>query len=115
MFGLDWLFIYSILYWYQQKQNGTLEAEIFNAKTAVGEILKHSNAKVHFFQNEERIITNLDLYKDYTHFKPEINSWMSKEMKSGSHALAKEDYTVRFEDFNRFVEEFAYAIFYSCY
>ena len=51
---------YSILYWYQQKQNGTLDAEIYNAKTAVGEILKHSNAKVHFFQNEERIITNLE-------------------------------------------------------
>lgn len=101
---------YSILYWYQQKQNGTLDAEIYNAKTAVGEILKHSNAKVHFFQNEEKIITNLDLYKDYTHFKPEINSWMSKEMKNESCILTKDSFSLIFEKAYQNFNNFDYSI-----
>lgn len=99
---------YSILYWYQIKQNGTLEAEIYNAKSAVGEILKYSNAKVHFFQNEEDIITNLDNYKDYTHFKPEINSWMSKEMQKGSHILTQNNYIKTIDAFYRYLDDFEF-------
>lgn len=102
---------YSILYWYQQKQNGTLDAEIYNAKTAIGEILKNDNAKVYFFQNEEEIITNLDLYKDYTHFKPKINSWMSKAINRETHRLTSENYEEKINLFSVFLNSFDYANF----
>lgn len=104
---------YSILYWYQQKQNGTLEAEIYDAKTAVGEILKYDNVKVYFFQDEKEIITNFELYKDYTHFKPEINSWMSKEMKSGSHLLTRDDYEAVLNLFFDYLMKFDYDSVYK--
>lgn len=104
---------YSISYWYQKKQDGTLEAEIYNARTAVGEILQHENAKVHFFQDEQDIITNLDLYKDYTHFKPEINSYMSKEMAKQSKLLTTETYNQKFDQFYNYLSLFDYDSFFK--
>lgn len=104
---------YSMLEWYQQKRNGTFDGVIYSAKTAVGEILKHSNVKVHFFQDEKDIITNLDLYRDYTHFKPEINSWMSKEMKKGSHLLNRKNYKKVFKSFKKYLNDFDYDMFYK--
>lgn len=104
---------YSILYWYQQKSNGTLEAEIFDARTAIGELLKHDNVNVHFFQDEKEIITNLDLYKDYTHYKPEINSWMSQEMSKGTHLLSRDNYNQVLDDFYQYVMSYDYDILYS--
>ena len=103
---------YSILYWYQQKSNGTLEAEIFDARIAIGELLNYDNVQVHFFQNEKDIITNLDNFKDYTHFKPEINSWMSKETKIGSHILTKKTYNKVLNDFSEYLNTFDYNSFY---
>ena len=103
---------YSISYWYQQKSNGTLEAEIFDARTAIGELLKYDNVNVHFFQDEKSIITNLDLYKDYSHFKPEINSWMTEEMVKESHLLSKESYNQRIDSFYNYLNEFDYDEFY---
>ena len=104
---------YSILYWYQQKSNGTLEAEIFDARIAIGELLNYDNVQVHFFQNEKDIITNLDNFKDYTHFKPEINSWMLEEMKKESHLLTKETYNKVLDDFSEYLKTFDYNSFYT--
>lgn len=102
---------YSILYWYKDIQNGILEAEIYNARIAAGEILKYDNAKVFFFQNERDIITNLDNYKDFSHFKPEINSYMSKEIAAGNNELTLETYNKKFDEFKRFLTDFDYDSF----
>ena len=104
---------YSISYWYQSRQNGTLDAELYAARKAIGEILHHDNARVYFFQDETEIITDLDLYKDYTHFKPEINSWMSQEMAQGTHLLTKENYGQTLDAFRSFLASFDYDGFYA--
>lgn len=104
---------YSISYWYMNKQKGTLDAEIYLARTAIGEILEHPNAKVHFFQDNYEIITNLDNYKDHTHFKPEINSYMSNQMAQGTNLLTKENYNERLDEFHKFLSEFDYDEFYK--
>lgn len=104
---------YSILYWYQQKQNGMLDAEIYNIKTAIEEILRYENAHVYFFQNEESIITDLNLYKDYTHFKPEVNSWMSQEMRNGSHLLTLESMDEQIGAFYNYLSKFNYDSFFQ--
>ena len=69
--------------------------------------------KVHFFQDEKDIITNLDLYKDYTHFKSEINSWMTNEMKAETHLLTLNNYQKRINDFKVYLERFDYGKFMS--
>lgn len=103
---------YSISYWYMNKQKGTLDAELYIARNAVSELLKYSNVKVYFFQNETDIITNLDNYKDYTHFKPSINSYMSQQMVQGNCELTVNNYNQVFDEFYDYLTEFDYNTFY---
>ena len=103
---------YSISYWYIEKQKGLMDADFYNVRTALGEILSRDNTEVHFFQNEQEIITNLDNYKDYTHFKPSINSWMSKEIDKKSHLLNHDDYESVLNQFYEYVLQFDYDCFY---
>lgn len=84
-------------------QTCLMDADFYNDKTALGEILSRDNTEVHFFQNEEQIITDLDNYKDYTHFKPSINSWMSKEIDKKSHLLNRNDYEDTLNQFYKYV------------
>ena len=104
---------YSISYWYMENQKGLLDAHMYNVETALGEILSRENVQVHFFQNEESVITDLDNYKDYTHFKPEINSWMTKEISEGTHRLTKDNYVDTLNQFNSYLRDFDYEAFYS--
>jgi len=104
---------YSILYWYLAKSDGTLDARIYNDRIVMGKILDHDNVKVYFFQDEKEVITNLDLYKDYTHYKPSINSWMLEEMKKGSHLLTKETYNQKLDDFYDYLNAFDYDNLFS--
>ena len=103
---------YSIFFWYLFKKDGTLDAAIYDARTALGKILEYNNAKVHFFQDHEEIITNLDLYMDYTHYKPEIISWMFDEMNKGNDLLTKDTYNQRLDDFYEYINTFDYDEFY---
>ena len=104
---------YSILYWYLAKSDGSLDVHMYNVRTALERIMEFNNVKVHFFQDDEAIITNLDLYKDYTHYKPTINSWMLKEMKTESHLLTKETYIKTLDDFYSFLMDYDYDRLYS--
>ena len=102
---------YSILFWYQEKSNGTLEAQLYNIRMALGEILKFDNTQVHFFQDDEEIITNLNLYKDYTHFAPLVNRWMSKGIKNQTYILTKDSVNNTINQFYDYLNEFEYDRF----
>ena len=104
---------YSISYWYMEKCNGTLEASFYNVKTALVELLKYDNVEVHFFQNDLQIIENLDNYKDYTHFKPEINSYMSKAIHRGASKLSQKDVSSTLDDFYTYLTSFDYDDFFK--
>ena len=104
---------YSILFWYLAKSDGTLDARLYSDRTALSKIMKYDNVKVHFFHDDREVITNLDLYKDYTHYKPEINSWMSEEMSKGSHLLTLSNYNQVLDDFYQYIMSFDYDSLYS--
>lgn len=103
---------YSIAYWYMEKSNGKLDGNFYNVKKAISEILEYDNVEVYFFQDDEEIITNLDNYKDYTHFKSEINSYMSKEMNKGTHKLTKDNYLYVLDSFYNYLNNFDYDTFF---
>ena len=104
---------YSISYWYMSKQDGKLESEIHILQTVVEELLKYDNVKVFFFQDEDEIITNLDNYKDYTHFKPSINSYMSNQMANNLNELTLDNYKNRIASFYQYLLDFDYDGFYE--
>ena len=52
----------------------------------------YENVKLYYFQNEEEIILNLDLYMDPIHFSDQINQRMVEEMKEGNYLITEENY-----------------------
>ena len=104
---------YSILFWYQEKQNGTIDSRLYCIEKAIEKLLNYSNVKIYFFQDKGDIITNLDNYKDYTHFKPEINSYMTKEMAKGNCLLTKNNYKACINKFKEYLKNFDYDRFIS--
>lgn len=102
---------YSVCFWYILKCEGTLDAHIYDIKTAIGEFLKYDNVKVYFFQNEKRIITNLDLYKDYSHYNPDINSYMLNKMADGQNRLDSGNYEQIIDEFRDYLNSFDYDSF----
>lgn len=103
---------YSISYWYMCKQSGKLEAEINITETVAERLLKYDNVRLFFFQDEKELITNLDNYRDHTHFKPSINSYMSKQIANGQNELRIDNYKQRIESFYQYLAEFDYDAFY---
>lgn len=102
---------YSVCFWYILKCEGTLDAHIYDIKTAIGEFLKYDNVKVYFFQNEKKIITNLDLYKDYSHYNPDINSYMLNKMADGQNRLDLDNYEQIIDEFHDYLNSFDYDSF----
>lgn len=66
---------YSSLYWCDAQEEGYFDAYL-DAKEYFVEKAAESGAIVYDFQGAD-LTTNLDNYKDATHYSPEINDWMT--------------------------------------
>ncbi len=83
---------YSILYWYTQFAEGSLEAQIQGERYIIERLLSCPNVSVYYFQNIYEFIGNLDYYSDYTHYTHEMNDYMTHCFKDGAHRLTRENY-----------------------
>ncbi len=79
---------YSALFWCTAQDSGYFETYI-NAKEYFYELAEQKNCKVYDFQAAP-IITDLDNYRDTTHYGKHINNWMATEMQNSTY-LIKED------------------------
>lgn len=83
---------YSALFWDYSKLNGDLEAEICMEEKVCQSLLSYENVEIYYFQDDFDTITNLDNYRDYSHYKQAINYKMYKAMRDGSTKLTNESY-----------------------
>ncbi len=83
---------YSILYWDNEVRKGTFESTMDAVEYSLGKLLAYDNVTVFFYQNETDIITNLDNYKDFTHYGKWINSFMTQSMAKGYGKVTKDTY-----------------------
>ena len=83
---------YSILFWDYEVLNGKLEAEICMLEKVYAGLLEYDNVEMYYFQNDMDIITNLDNYRDYSHYKQAINYYMYTRMKDGRERITKDNY-----------------------
>lgn len=84
---------YSILLWDSITRNNSIDASIAVTKRVMKDLLEYDNVELYYFTNIEEIITNLDNYKDYTHYREDINYYMYESMcKTGEHRITKENY-----------------------
>lgn len=68
-------------------------------------LLKYNNVKLYDFQIEYKVISNLDNYKDLTHYHQKINLWMTEEMSKGNY-LITDDNVLKYNDFENYIHKF---------
>lgn len=81
---------YSILYWYNQTRQNSLDAVIEKYRFMTNRFLEYDNVEVYFFQNQEEVICNLNNYADYTHFHGRICDYMVQCFANGDRRVTKE-------------------------
>ncbi len=64
---------------------------LFAART----LLSYDNVRLFYFQNMEDVVTDLNNYADYTHYKPAINRYMTECFANGEHEVLNSE---QFED-----------------
>ncbi len=83
---------YSAAWWAKYINEGT-EYKWFEAEQyAIELILEHENIKLFSFNNRTDITTDLNNYKDDTHYGEWINSFMLQKMHDEEYLLTKENY-----------------------
>lgn len=96
---------YSILNY----DNSKIDAQIAVTKRVMEDLLKYENVELYYFQNIKDIITNLDNYRDYSHYSEDINYYMYICMcKNNEHKITKENYLLEIEKLNNLVRNYDY-------
>ncbi|MCR5421702.1 MAG: hypothetical protein K6E98_11935 [Lachnospiraceae bacterium] len=83
---------YSILFWDDVLLRGNATATICALEREYKKLLECDNVRLFFFQDDQDIITDLSNYRDYSHYKGEINHYMYQSMHDGTHELTKDNY-----------------------
>ncbi len=104
---------YSMLYWEQEIMKDNLEQMITVFGRSIERLLQYENVKVFYFHNEKEIISNLDNYRDYTHFRPEYNRYICECMKTGENLVTKENYKEQLRDMYEYAVSFDYEALWS--
>ncbi len=102
---------YSMLYWYNELEKGTFDATMYAITLLMQELLIYSNVEIYYFRNDFEITTNLDNYKDYSHYSPAINSYMNNAIYNGENRLTLDNYKQELEKFATCVKQFDYQTF----
>lgn len=95
---------YSAVWWQELVNDGRIYRQIEAEKLVIEEILKFDNIKLYSFNNETYITTDLNNYKDTTHYGSWINSLMLHYMYNEVCLLTYDNY----EDYLK--EEFTFYI-----
>jgi len=99
---------YSILYWNTLIRNGKLEATMYALDYVYGKLFQYDNVKMFYFQNDFENITNLDNYKDATHYRTEINKFMLDCFENGENEITKENYKNELDKMKAFAFSYDY-------
>ncbi|MBR6160230.1 MAG: hypothetical protein IKQ40_08000, partial [Lachnospiraceae bacterium] len=95
---------YSILYWDDCILRGRLTAEICALNEVYKKLLEYDNVRLFYFQDNWDIITDLDNYKDYSHFSKDISYRIYECMRDGKYELTDE---TSFDTLLKFSEDVA--------
>ena len=101
---------YSSLFWCDAQESGYYSVYL-QGKQYFIEKAEQYGAEVYDFQSDD-LTTDLENYKDLTHYLPAVNSWMVDCFASGEYLVSTENealYREKLtENTNRFREEYAY-------
>ena len=97
---------FSVLYWDQEVRKGNFDSILDAVEYAIGQLLSYENVKIFFFHNEEEIITNLDNYKDFSHYGKWINSYMTQAMAENKNILTLQTFQEQIEEMRKYINSY---------
>lgn len=100
---------YSVAEWNKWRNSGTLYKMLEAEKYITEMIIPHKNIHLFSFNNRTDITTDLNHYKDRTHFAAWISSLILKWMHDGQGQLTEENYRDRLKQEYEFYTTFDYA------
>lgn len=83
---------YSILFWDDVILRGNATATICVQEREYRKLLECDNVHLFYFQDDKDIITDLSYYRDYSHYKDDVNYYMYEAMRDGTHELGPDNY-----------------------
>lgn len=89
---------YSMLWWDNVYRSGERDAYLYNEEQAIAALLEYDNVEIYYYQDEEEIITDLNLYMDMIHFSKDINQVICDKLIAGENRLTKENYRERIQN-----------------
>ncbi|MCQ2484320.1 MAG: hypothetical protein MJ168_03175 [Clostridia bacterium] len=99
---------YSILYWHELIQLGTFDATFYALNYVYAELLKNENVRMFYFQNDFEKITNLNGYKDKSHYCTDYNRYMLDCFADGKMEITAENCKSVLGEMKTFAEKYDY-------
>ena len=97
---------FSVLYWDSDLRQGKFDAVMDATLYTIQTLLEYDNVEVYFFQDRWDIATNLDNYKDYSHYGSWINSYMTQAIAKGDGALTEDTCVETIEAMRAFIHNY---------
>lgn len=104
---------YSICYWAELYENGTISWRIEAEEVAICELLKHPNIKLYSFCTNYDMVCDLDNYKDTAHYGEWINDKILEWIAKDEYLLTPDNYQSYIDDISEFYNSFKYRSFYK--
>lgn len=104
---------YSILFWDMEHRKGETDALLYMLADTAEQLLDYPNVKLFYYQNVEEIVTDLNHYKDYSHYSSDVNRYIVQSMKDGTHQMTKENYRWELQQMKNLAEGFDYEQFFT--
>ena len=105
---------YSILYWNNVLTENHLEATMKQYEFAASVLLKYDNVRLFYFQDMEKVVTDLNNYADYTHYKPDINKYMVECFSTGEHEVKDiDEFKGKLEEMRGIIDRFDFDELFS--
>ena len=101
---------YSAKWWQMELEGMRLDQQVEAERIVIEELLKYDNIKLYSFNNLTDITTDLNNYKDTTHYGDWINSLMLRYMYDGKCLLTAENYEAYLEEERQFWSTFDYTL-----
>ena len=89
---------YSALWWYESYMCGNLEQDLYALEQAFERLLPYENIEIHYFQNMEEIVSNLNLYMDTIHYNSDVNKKLVDLISTNEYKVSYENKDIILQD-----------------
>ena len=103
---------FSVLYWDNEIRRGSFDATMYSVEHVIGRLLEYDNVRIYFYHDRWEIASNLDNYKDFSHYGKWINSWMTQAIAADEGRLTLKNYKAVLAEMSAYVHGYDFdAIF----